>query len=115
MARSFPIRVVVERTGLTARQIRYYEGRGLITPERSAGGQRMYGAEDVERLLRIRDLTARGVPLAQVGALLRPGRPNRIPIPRPDEPTRLTSLYPVSDRAALERVIEARKSKGEER
>jgi len=108
MGRSFPIRVVVERTGLSARQVRYYERLGLIAPERSAGGQRMYGLEDLERLKAIRQLAERGVPLVQAGKVLDAGPPPRAGKPR-EEPERLTSLYPVSDRAALERMIEARK------
>ncbi|MEK8130400.1 MerR family transcriptional regulator [Paenibacillus filicis] len=39
---------VCEMTGLTERQIRYYEERKLIFPERTKGGNRKYSFEDVE-------------------------------------------------------------------
>lgn len=47
------IGVVSELTGLSERQIRYYEERKLITPERSKGGTRKYSFDDVETLIDI--------------------------------------------------------------
>jgi DNA-binding transcriptional MerR regulator len=52
---------VAERTGLTARTIRYYEEIGLLpeSPGRPKGGHRAYDDGDVERLTeltRLRDL-----------------------------------------------------------
>ncbi|PYZ98534.1 MerR family DNA-binding transcriptional regulator [Alteribacter lacisalsi] len=47
------IGVVSELTGLSERQIRYYEQRQLISPERSKGGTRKYSFMDVERLVEI--------------------------------------------------------------
>lgn len=47
------IGVVSELTGLSERQIRYYEERKLIFPERSKGGTRKYSFSDVERLVDI--------------------------------------------------------------
>ncbi|GEL08779.1 MerR family transcriptional regulator [Salisediminibacterium halotolerans] len=44
------IGIISELTGLTERQIRYYEERKLIFPERSNGGTRKYSFADVERL-----------------------------------------------------------------
>lgn len=45
---------VAKETGLTKRTIRYYEEIGLIAPpHRSAGGIRLYGEEDVERLKKL--------------------------------------------------------------
>ncbi|MCM3749672.1 MerR family transcriptional regulator [Paenibacillus pasadenensis] len=41
---------VRELTGLTARQIRYYEQRQLIFPLRTPGGMRRYSFSDVERI-----------------------------------------------------------------
>lgn len=115
MAGAFPIRVVVQRTGLTARQVRHYEEMGLLAPERSSGRQRLYRAEDIERLLKIRDLLARGLSLAQVRAWLdRPPDASAYHGERA-EAMRLTSLYPVSDRAELERVIDERLHKEERR
>ncbi len=47
------IGVVSELTGLSERQIRYYEERKLIFPERTKGGTRKYSFSDVERLVDI--------------------------------------------------------------
>lgn len=48
-----PIGTVSELTGLTPRQIRYYEERKLIFPERTKGGTRKYSFEDIETLIEI--------------------------------------------------------------
>lgn len=45
------IGVITELTGLSERQIRYYEAKGLIFPERTKGGSRKYSFDDVERLI----------------------------------------------------------------
>jgi DNA-binding transcriptional MerR regulator len=47
------IGVVCELTGLSERQIRYYEERKLIFPVRSSGKTRKYSFNDVERLVDI--------------------------------------------------------------
>jgi MerR family glutamine synthetase transcriptional repressor len=100
-----PMRIVVERTGLTPRQIRYYEQQGLVVPERSPGGQRLYRPEQVELLRQIRVWLAEGESLATVRERLRaPARQE--PRRWPERSARLTSLYPVSDRAELERYLE---------
>jgi DNA-binding transcriptional MerR regulator len=49
------IGIVCELTGLTDRQIRYYEERKLIFPGRSKGGTRIYSFADVELLMEIAD------------------------------------------------------------
>ena|GEM_PF-160228 len=48
-----PIGTVSELTGLSVRQIRYYEERKLVTPERTKGGTRKYSFEDVDILAEI--------------------------------------------------------------
>lgn len=47
------IGIVSELTGLSERQIRYYEERKLILPDRSKGGTRKFSFLDVERLIEI--------------------------------------------------------------
>lgn len=47
------IGAVEELTELSARQIRYYEERELIQPERTSGGTRKYSILDVEMLIEI--------------------------------------------------------------
>ncbi|TVY10760.1 MerR family transcriptional regulator [Paenibacillus cremeus] len=44
---------VSELTGLSERQIRYYEERKLIFPERTRGKTRKYSFEDVEKIKEI--------------------------------------------------------------
>ncbi|MFB5284229.1 MerR family transcriptional regulator [Peribacillus sp. Hz7] len=55
------IGVMRELTGLSERQIRYYEERKLIFPERSSGGNRKYSFSDVELLMEIADKIEDGV------------------------------------------------------
>ena len=56
-----PVRVVVERTGLSADVLRAWERRyGVVLPSRTAGGQRAYTEEQVTRLLALARLVDRG-------------------------------------------------------
>lgn len=55
------IGVVRELTGLSERQIRYYEERKLIFPERSSGGSRKYSFSDVELLMEIANKMEDGI------------------------------------------------------
>ncbi|MGG1550652.1 MULTISPECIES: MerR family transcriptional regulator [Paenibacillus] len=68
----FPIGIVMKLTDLTARQIRYYEQHELIIPARTAGNQRLYSFNDVERLLEIKDLIEKGVNIAGIKQVLLP-------------------------------------------
>ncbi|ACT03765.1 MerR family transcriptional regulator [Paenibacillus glycanilyticus] len=49
------IGIVSDLTGLTERQIRYYEEKQLVFPVRTKGGARKYSFEDVDRLKEIND------------------------------------------------------------
>lgn len=71
----FPIGIVMKLTDLTARQIRYYEQHGLVSPERTAGNQRLFSFNDVERLLEIKALIEQGVPVSGIKQMLEPDRP----------------------------------------
>ncbi|SFU76714.1 MerR family transcriptional regulator [Alicyclobacillus macrosporangiidus] len=64
----FSISVVQKLTGLSARQIRYYEQHGLVKPARSQGNQRLFSFLDVERLLQVRELLDSGMNMAGVRA-----------------------------------------------
>lgn len=55
------IGVMSELTGLSVRQIRYYEERKLLFPERSKGGNRKYSFSDVELLMEIANEMEDGV------------------------------------------------------
>jgi DNA-binding transcriptional MerR regulator len=61
---------VREATGLSARTLRYYEELGLLPGvRRRAGGRRVYGADELERLRFIQRLKALGLSLAEVKQL----------------------------------------------
>ena len=67
--RSMPLlsmNIVMQLTGLTARQIRYYEENELISPSRTEGKQRMFSLDDVDTLLEIKDLLKSGVNIAGI-------------------------------------------------
>ena len=61
---------VVARTGLTERAIRHYERLGLIKPDRSAAGQRLFGVEALRALASVRILKRAGFSLAEIETLL---------------------------------------------
>ncbi len=62
----FPMGIVMQLTGLSARQIRYYEEHGLISPARTEGNRRMFSLNDIDQLLEIKDLIDKGVNLAGI-------------------------------------------------
>lgn len=70
LAPRHPIRVAAQRTGLTPATLRAWERRyGVVDPQRSDGGQRLYSDRDVERLTRLRLLTEAGRAISQVAEL----------------------------------------------
>lgn len=73
----FPIGPVMELTGLSARQIRYYEEHQLITPARTKGNQRMFSLNDIEKLLEIKELLDQGVNIAGIKRILTLEEENR--------------------------------------
>ena len=66
----FAISVAAEMTSLQIQNLRVYERRGLVSPDRTAGGTRLYSEQDVERLHRIRELLAAGLNLAGIAQVL---------------------------------------------
>lgn len=61
-------RELAELAGTTVNTIRHYHRSGLLEePERRPNGYKKYGAEDLDRLVRIRNLVELGVPLARIG------------------------------------------------
>lgn len=62
---------VAERSGVTAKTLRFYEREGLLPePDRTAGGYRDYDPGAVERVRFIKDAQSAGLTLAQVGEVL---------------------------------------------
>ncbi|HUO74865.1 MAG TPA: helix-turn-helix transcriptional regulator [Solirubrobacteraceae bacterium] len=63
----FMISVAAELADMHPQTLRMYEARGLIEPQRSPKGTRLYSHKDVERLRRIQEMTAElGMNLAGV-------------------------------------------------
>ena len=63
----FMISVAAELAEMHPQTLRMYEDRGLIKPQRSPKGTRLYSQEDVDRLRRIQEMTAElGMNLAGV-------------------------------------------------
>ncbi len=115
----YSMALVRKKTGLTDRQIRYYEEVGLINPVRTTGNQRIFTAGEIERLLKIKELLAGGMNIEGIKEHLS----SRADLPlnyTPTPPARslpgmkrgLTSLYPVSNRAQLvEMIVQRRREK----
>ncbi|HWI65381.1 MAG TPA: MerR family transcriptional regulator [Symbiobacteriaceae bacterium] len=111
---------VAERlTGLTARQIRYWEQHGLLAPTRTKGGQRMYTEADVLKLKEVKRLMSEGMTLERVKAYYasrdakrtRPAMTDQV-MPRMSERIpRGGSLYTGGNRAELERMLGRRTGK----
>jgi len=63
----YMISVAAELAGMHPQTLRIYEQRGLIEPQRSPKGTRLFSQQDVERLRRIQELTSElGMNLAGV-------------------------------------------------
>lgn len=120
----YPIGVVQKLTGLSGRQIRYYETTGLVIPARTKGNQRLYSPEEVDKLLRIKKLLSQGYTIEGIKTLFAEEekeieashRPEiEIPHTQLDDVTTLdrlrggrplTSLYPVKNQALLARLLQ---------
>lgn len=59
------------RTGVSVSAIRFYEGRGMITPFRSSGGQRRFLRSDIRRISFIRIAQGLGLSVEAIGDHLR--------------------------------------------
>jgi DNA-binding transcriptional MerR regulator len=68
--RTYQIGEVTERVGLSLRTVRYYEEVGLVVPERTAGGFRLYTEGDIERLIMAKELKPLGFSLDEVRTIL---------------------------------------------
>lgn len=92
---------LAELAGVTVRTLRHYHQIGLLPePPRSAGGYRRYDVGHLVRLLRITRMTALGVPLSELPALL-------------DDPAAAEELLDELDRRAaaeVERLLARRAS-----
>ncbi|MBL8776387.1 MAG: redox-sensitive transcriptional activator SoxR [Acidimicrobiales bacterium] len=64
------IGAVAERSGLAVSALRFYEDKGLITAERTEGGQRRYHRDVLRRLAFIGVAQRVGLRLEEIGAAL---------------------------------------------
>jgi MerR family transcriptional regulator/heat shock protein HspR len=62
----YGISVAADLVGMGVQNLRLYERRGLVDPDRTDGGTRRYSEEDLVQLLRIRQLLADGLNLAGI-------------------------------------------------
>ncbi|KRE79394.1 MerR family transcriptional regulator [Arthrobacter sp. Soil763] len=66
----YAISVVAQLVGTGQQNIRLYERKGLLTPDRTAGGTRQYSEADLVVLRRISELLEEGLNLAGVAKVL---------------------------------------------
>lgn len=118
----YPIGSVEKLTGLTARQIRYYESKGLVEPARTEGNQRLYSQAQVERLLTVKRLMAEGYNLKSIKEYFASEeQPESLLESLEDLPAEprldrkgLRSLYPVKDHPRLMRLLGRRAGERED-
>ena len=72
---SWRIDELAQKAGLTVDTIRYYAREGLLPPPTKQGRNRLYGAEHLERLDRIRELQTQRFSLAAIRAIVDVDRP----------------------------------------
>ena len=66
----YAISVAAELCGLHPQTLRVYEREGLVEPDRTAGGTRLYSGLDVEKLREIASLSDTGINIAGIRRVL---------------------------------------------
>jgi len=66
----YGISVVSGLLGTGVQNLRAYERAGLVNPDRTAGGTRLYSPDDVARLRRVQRLLTDGLNLTGIGRVL---------------------------------------------
>jgi MerR family transcriptional regulator, heat shock protein HspR len=66
----YGISVAAGLVGSGVQNLRAYEARGLVTPDRTDGGTRRYSSNDLDRLRHIGDLLDAGLNLAGIAMVL---------------------------------------------
>ena len=66
----YGISVAAEIVGTAVQNLRVYERRGLVEPQRTDGGTRLYSENDLARLARIVELLTEGLNLAGIARVL---------------------------------------------
>lgn len=80
-----PMATVIKLTGLSARQIRYYEAQDLVIPERTGGNHRLYSLNDVDKLLEIKDILQSANSMQDVKKILKRRQTHSQKQPTPEE------------------------------
>ena len=110
----FLINTVKARSGLSGRQIRYYESKGIICPQRTAGNQRIFSLDDLEMIEKLLDCLAQGMNLEAAARKLKDEEKQYYrqnldpPAQTPHEAggaAAVDSLYPVTDAGSLVNLI----------
>ena len=66
----FAISVAAGMVAMEIQNLRVYERRGLVDPDRTSGGSRLYSPADIDRLHRIKRLLADGLNIAGIAKVL---------------------------------------------
>ncbi len=66
----FAISVAAEMVSMQVQNLRVYERHGLVEPDRTPGGTRLYSPSDLVVLAHIRDLLEQGLNLAGISRVL---------------------------------------------
>jgi len=66
----YAISVAAELTGAGVQNLRVYERRGLVEPDRTEGGTRRYSEQDLDRIRRVLALLEAGLNLAGIALVL---------------------------------------------
>jgi len=66
----FAISVAADMLSMQVQNLRVYERHGLVEPDRTPGGTRLYSEDDLDRLAHIRDLLAEGLNIAGITRVL---------------------------------------------
>lgn len=68
----FTVAELEEATGVSARNVRYYIQKGLVSPSAGRGKSAYYTPAHVEQLTLVRDLRARGLSLEEIREAMTP-------------------------------------------
>ncbi|WP_409186201.1 MerR family transcriptional regulator [Amycolatopsis sp. VS8301801F10] len=61
---------LAHRTGVSVRALRYYEEKGVLRPERTPSGYRIFAESDVRKVAHIQTLLAAGLGMEVIGEIL---------------------------------------------
>jgi MerR family transcriptional regulator, heat shock protein HspR len=99
----YGITVAAELAGSAPQNLRLYEARGLVQPDRSPGGTRRYSANDLERVREITRLLGDGLNLAGIASVLELQAANRALQAELDDARRASGDTPPSTAPGPER------------